>query len=292
MVEVFLKKFTFWLVACGLLFISCDLSEEVEQVFPPPEIPARDIFELDFTGITSAPTGYKELNEPDWISGTISDSDYAIVIEDPFRLALGFINDFRRGMMSQLSSIFQSTFHNVNKLEPEEIDGVYIWNYSANIFDPNMGYPMQRSDLKLTADREENGLVTWRLFKITETDQVLIAIGESIPHYLKGEWIFFYHDGLNLPAFHFNWERKREKTSLFQSKLHFVNVATTYQKEGDWVIHTQDRQESLENSLFAEVRWNHRTGEGSIFVRIDSINEEIKRCWNQLRESIDECPDE
>jgi len=290
--DVLQKKLPVLLLAFGLIVISCDLSEEAEQILPPPAIPEREIFELDFTGIASAPTGYKDINDTDWMPGNIFDSNYAITIEDPFRLGLGFVNDFRRGMMSQLSTIFQATFHNVNKIAPEEIDGLYTWYFSSNIFDPDLGYPMQRSDLKLIADRETNGTVIWRLFKITETDQILIALGETGNNHLKGEWIFFYHDGLDLPAFNFNWVRKREKTAIFQSKLHFVNVATTYQQDGDWVIHSQDRNESAEKSLFAEIRWNRRTGEGSVYVRIDSINEEIKRCWNRFREPIDECPAE
>jgi hypothetical protein len=290
--DILLKKISVIVMCLGLMMVSCDLSEDTEQILPPPAIPERDIFELDFTGITSAPTGYKEINHTGLVPGTLFDTNDAITIEDPFRLALGLINDFRRGMMSQLSSIFQATFHNVNKLVPDETDGMYVWHYSSNIFDPGLGYPMQRSDLKLTADRKMDGSTTWRLFKTTENDQILIALGESGNNHLKGEWIFFYHDAPDVPAYQFNWVRRKEKTAIFESKLHFANVETTYQQNGDWVIHTQDRQESVQNSLFAEVRWNRRTGEGSVYVRIDSMNEDIKRCWNSLREPIDDCPAE
>lgn len=291
MKNVFLNTYLIIFIIVSIFIISCDLTEEAQQIVAPPEIPDKEIFELDFTGIVTPPRGYKDADITGWIEGNMSEHKDGIVIEDPFRLAHGFIGDFRRGMISQLSSIFQSTFHNINRIEPEETDGFFVWEFSSSIFDPGKGYPMERSDLKLTADRKSDGTIYWNLFKIVENDQVLIAVGETGVHHLKGKWTFLYHDGLDVPAFEFNWARKREKTSLFRSKLHFVNVEATYEQEGEWFIHTQDRRETVENAIFTEIRWSRRTGEGSIYVRIDAINQDIRRCWNQLRESIDECPD-
>lgn len=272
-----------------LAVISCTKPLEPETVLPPPEMPDSEIFNLDFTGITSNPSGAKQPGYLDWIPAEMIDFDLQKALDDPFSLALAFIADYRRGMVNQLRSIFFSTFQNVNELTPELVDEQYIWNFRSNIYDPDMGMPMIWSDLKLVAMRVAEGNVDWRLYRVTEGEEVFVAVGHTSRSNRLGNWIFFFHDGMQMPAFSFSWERKNGQTAKLYSDLHFVNVSTSYLHNGDWIIHTQERSETVENTLFADVRWSRRTGEGTLFISSYSLPEGITLCWDSYRVPLNEC---